>query len=503
MPDPSLVRNLRAALGSENVLSAPSELAVYECDAFTIERRRPAAAVFPRSTEQVAEVLRICRRFECPVVARGAGTSLCGGCVPSPEGVLLALTRMNRVLGVRLRDGMAVVEPGVLNLQLTRALAGTGYHFAPDPSSQHAATIGGNVATNAGGPHTLKYGVTVNHVLGVEAVLGDGLVVELGPVENPAALDLVGLLCGSEGTLAILTKIWVRLTPDPQDYRTLRVVFDSVDDATHAVSRIIAEGIIPAAMELMDQGILAAVEEAFHGGFPLDAPAVLVIEVDGSTAGVEESQHQIAEICRQWRAREILQARTPEERELLWKCRKLAVGAVGRLSPSYLIEDGVVPRTRLPHILGRIAEIAQRHGVRIVNVAHAGDGNIHPILLFDERDRGQVQRALAAGRELLQECIACGGSITAEHGIGIEKLTLMEQLFDAADLDAMRRVRQSFDPAWRLNPGKKLLPLDVASSPPGKGHRHFLAERPGGGHHARMAVAQKAPGPLSRPPDAP
>ncbi|MGD0900286.1 MAG: FAD-linked oxidase C-terminal domain-containing protein, partial [Thermoguttaceae bacterium] len=379
-------------------------------------------------------------------------------CLPPREGVIVVLTRMNRILDVRLRDGMAVVEPGVLNIELTRALAGTGYHFAPDPSSQGAATIGGNVATNAGGPHTLKYGVTVNHVLGLEAVLSDGSVVEFGPVENPAGLDLVGLLCGSEGTLGILTKIWVRLTPDPQDYRTLRAAFETVEDATQAVSRIIAEGIIPAAMELMDQGILAAVEEAFHGGFPLDAGAVLVIELDGPTAGIDEAAGQVAGICRQWRAREILQARSTEERDLLWKCRKLAVGAVGRLSPSYLIEDGVVPRTRLPHILARIAEIGRLHGVRIVNVAHAGDGNVHPILLFDERDPSQVERALAAGRDLLRECIACGGSVTAEHGIGVEKIALMEELFGDADLDAMRRVRQSFDPSWRLNPGKKLCP---------------------------------------------
>ncbi|MGA2069130.1 MAG: FAD-linked oxidase C-terminal domain-containing protein [Thermoguttaceae bacterium] len=457
-PDPSLVRTLRAALGRENVLSAPSDLAVYECDAFTIERRRPVAAVFPRSTEQVAEVLRVCRRFDCPVVPRGAGTGLAGGCLPSPEGVLLVLTRMNRILDVRLRDRMAVVEPGVLNLDLTRALVGSGYHFAPDPSSQGAATIGGNVATNAGGPHTLKYGVTVNHVLGLEAVLGDGLVVRLGPVENPAGLDLMGLLCGSEGTLAVLTRIWVRLTPDPLDYRTMRAVFETVEDATQAVSRIIADGIIPAAMELMDQGILAAVEEAFHGGFPLDAGAVLVIEVDGPAAGVEEAQRQIVEICRQGRAREVLYAHSPADRELLWKCRKLAVGAVGRLSPSYMIQDGVVPRSRLPHILGRIAQIGRRYGVRIVNVAHAGDGNVHPILLFDERDGGQVQRALAAGREVLEECIACGGGVTAEHGIGIEKISLMEKLFAEADLEAMRRVRRSFDPAWRLNPEKKLPP---------------------------------------------
>jgi len=462
MDKTQLVRDLRKAVGAESVLSAPSELAVYECDAFTIERHSPIAIVFPRSTDEVAAVVRACGRHDCPVVPRGAGTSLAGGCLPPPNGVVVMLTQMNHILEIRLRDGMALVEPGVLNLELTRKLADTGYHFAPDPSSQAAATIGGNAATNAGGPHTLKYGVTVNHVLGLEAVLGDGSILRIGPVESPGSLDFIGLFCGSEGTLGIITKLWVRLTPNPQDYRTLRAIFDNADDATQAVSEIIADGIIPAAMELMDQGILAAVEEAFHFGFPPDAGAVLLIEVDGATAGLDDELGQIVAVCEKWKAREVLQAKTQAERDLLWKCRKLAVGAVGRLSPSYMIQDGVVPRTKLPHILRRTREIGEKHDIRIVNVAHAGDGNMHPILLFDERDRSQVSRATAAGRELLEECIACGGSITAEHGIGVEKIELMDRLFESADLDAMRRVRRSFDPAGRLNPGKKLRNRSIA-----------------------------------------
>ena len=435
---------------------APSELAVYDCDAFTIERHRPDAVVFPHSARQVAAVTQVCHDHGAPVIARGAGTGLAGGCVAVRGGVVLMLTRMNRVLNVDLRNRMALVEPGVTNLQLSRALAGSGYHFAPDPSSQGAATIGGNVATNAGGPHTLRYGVTVSHVLGLEVVLSSGVILQLGPVEDPAALDLCGVLCGSEGTLGIVTKIWVRLTPNPQDYRALRAVFNTVDDATRAVTQIIAAGIIPAAMELMDQGILAAVEEAFHFGFPLDAGAVLVIELDGLAVGLDEKQRQIVEFCRNNQAQDVIEAATPSERELLWKCRKLAVGAVGRLSPSYVIQDGVVPRTQLPHVLRRIVEIGRKHQVRIVNVAHVGDGNVHPILLFDERDRGQVARALAASRELLQECIACGGSITAEHGVGIEKLGLMDCLFAAADLQAMQHLRQALDPLGLLNPGKVL-----------------------------------------------
>jgi glycolate oxidase len=443
-------------LGAENVLSAPSELVVYECDGYTIEKNRPEAVVFPRSTEQVAQVMRLCSRDGVAVVPRGAGTSLAGGCLPIGGGVVVMLTRMNRVLQIDRRNRLAVVEAGVLNLQLSRELAGSGYHFAPDPSSQGASTIGGNVATNAGGPHTLKYGVTVNHVLGLEAVLGDGSVLQLGPVPNPAGLDLIGPLVGSEGTLAIITKIWVRLTPNPQDYRTLRAIFNTVDDATNAISDIIGAGIVPAAMELMDQGIVAAVEEAYHFGFPLDAGAIAVIELDGPSAGLDAQQQAVAEFCRKWNAREVLQAATAHERELLWKCRKMAVGAVGRLSPSYCIQDGVVPRTRLPHILRTIKEIAAKHRVRIVNVAHAGDGNVHPILLFDERDKEQVARVLAAGEELLEKCIECGGSVTAEHGIGVEKLPFMSRLFGPADLTAMGHVRQAFNPTGRLNPGKLL-----------------------------------------------
>ncbi len=450
----SLIRKLRTRLGAENVLGSPSDLAVYECDGYTIEKSRPDAVVFPRSTADVAEVVRLAAEHRVPIVARGAGTSLAGGCLPLQGGLVVMLTRMKQIVEVNLRDRYAVVEAGVPNIQLSRALAGTGYHFAPDPSSQVSCTLGGNVATNAGGPHTLKYGVTGNHVLGIEAVLADGSVLRVGPVEQPAGLDLIGLLVGSEGTLAIVTRLWLRLTPNPQDYRALRAIFNTVDDATNAISDIIAAGIIPAAMELMDQGIIAAVEEAFHFGFPLDAGAIAVIEVDGPSVGLDEHQRRIQEFCQKWHAREVLLATDAKQRELLWKCRKLSVGAVGRLSPSYCIQDGVVPRTRLPHILRRIVEIGAKHQVRSVNVAHAGDGNVHPILLFDERDRDQVARVQAAGRDLLEECIACGGSVTAEHGIGVEKLEFMSRLFAPADLDAMRAVRRVFDPAGRLNPGK-------------------------------------------------
>ena len=385
---------------------------------------------------------------------------MAGGCTPPPNGVVIMLTRMNKILEIRLRDALALVEPGVVNLQLTRALAGSGYHFAPDPSSQGTSTIGGNVATNAGGPHTLKYGVTVNHVAGLEVVAGDGSIVQFGPVEDPAALDLAGVVCGSEGTLGIVTKIWARLTKNPQACRTIRATFASVEDASQAVSQIIAAGIVPAALELMDRGILDAVEAAFALGVPREAAALLLIELDGPEAGLDPLLEKTIAICRNCQspgiaAGEILQAKTPAERDLLWKCRKMAVGSLGRLSPGNMLQDGVVPRTRLPHVFRRIAEIAAKYRVRIVNVAHAGDGNVHPILLLDERDAELTARAQAASREVMEECIACGGSITAEHGVGIEKIDLMEKLFAPADLRAMHRVRQAFDPAGRLNPGKK------------------------------------------------
>jgi len=450
-----LISELCAVLGRRNVLWAPSELEVYDCDALTVHRRRPAAVVFPQSTEQVAAVLKLCRRHGTAVVARGAGTGLAGGCTPDSGGaVVLALTRLNKILEIDLRNSLALVEAGVTNLKLTQAVQKAGFHFAPDPSSQNSATIGGNAATNAGGPHTLKYGVTVNHVLGLEIVLADGSIVQLGPVENPIGPDLIGAIVGSEGTLAVITKLWVRLTPNPQAWRTLQATFASVEDAVNAVSEIIASGIIPAALELMDAGILRAVDEAYHFGFPPDIAALLIVELDGMEVALDRQERQAAEILGRHAALHVSRADSAAERELLWKCRKMAVGAVGRLSSSYLLEDGVVPRTQLAHMFRRTAEISRKFQVRIVNVAHAGDGNLHPILLFDERDPAERERVLAAGREILLECIACGGSITAEHGIGKEKLSLMSRLFVQNDLRVQERFRAAFDPLGTLNPGK-------------------------------------------------
>lgn len=453
----NLVDELRAIVGLDGVLSAHSELVVYECDGFVIDKNCPDVAVFPRTTEQVAAIVRLCQRYGVPFLPRGAGTSLAGGCLPVGGGVMIVLTRMKQIVEINLRDRYAVVEPGVVNVWLTRALKGTGYHYAPDPSSQGACTIGGNVATNSGGPHTLKYGVTVNHVLGVEAVLSDGRILQFGgPTEDAPGLDLVGALVGSEGTMAIVTKVWVRLTRDPQGYRTMLGVFDSVDAATQAISEIIGAGIVPAALEMMDHGIVGALEDAFHFGFPLDAEALLLIEVDGLEAGLDAQRDEIVNICKASGAREVRQAASAEERQKLWKCRKQAFGAVGRLSPSYCTQDGVVPRTKLPYILRRITEISRHYGVRVVNVFHAGDGNLHPILLFDERDPDQTRRVLQASGEILDECIACGGSVTGEHGIGVEKISFMHKLFTPDDLAAMERLRTAFNPDGRLSPGKML-----------------------------------------------
>jgi len=454
---PGLIAGLQRIVGNDAVLSAKSEMLVYECDGFVIEKTCPDVVVFPSSVYQVAEIVRLANEHRVPVVPRGAGTSLAGGCLPVGGGIMLAMTRMKRIEEINIRDRYAVVQSGVVNIWLNQALRGTGFHYAPDPSSQGACTIGGNVATNSGGPHTLKYGVTVNHVLGIEVVLADGSIMQLGgPCESTPGLDLVGSIVGSEGTLAIVTKAWVRLTRNPQGWRTMLAIYDSVDDATNSISAIIGAGIIPAALEMMDQGILVAVEEAFQFGFPLDAHAILLIEVDGLEAGLDAQRDEIVELCMQNKAREVRQAQDANERQKLWKCRKQAFGAVGRLSPSYCTQDGVVPRTKLPHILQRILAISAKYQIRVVNVFHAGDGNIHPILLFDERDPEQTRRVLQASEEILDECIACGGSVTGEHGIGVEKISFMRKLFTEEDLAAMERFRIAFNPDGLLSPAKML-----------------------------------------------
>jgi glycolate oxidase len=452
-----LIDRLRTVVGPGNLLSTPSDLLVYECDGFTIEKNKPDVVVFPTSTEQIVSIVKTCNELNVPFLARGAGTSLAGGCLPVGGGVMIALTRMKRILEVNTRDRYAVVEPGVVNLWLTNHLKPHGWHFAPDPSSQGACTIGGNVATNSGGPHTLKYGVTVNHVLGVELVLPEGQVVTCGgPVEDTPGYDLTGVIVGAEGTFGVVSKVWVRITRNPEAYRTLLGVFETVEDATNTISDIIGAGIIPGALEMLDQLILQAVEAAFHFGFPLDAGAVLIMEVDGLDAGLDADAERITAIAKKNNAREVRRANTEAERLLLWKSRKQAFGAVGRLAPSYCTQDGVVPRTKLPHILRFIQGIGAKYNLRIANVFHAGDGNIHPILLFDERDADQVQRVLAASHDILDECVRVGGSVTGEHGIGVEKIDFMPKLFAPDDLAMMLRLRSAFNPENRCSPHKML-----------------------------------------------
>jgi glycolate oxidase len=451
----NLIDSLRAIVGPDALLTSATDLLVYECDGYTIEKNRPDVVVFPTSTEQVVEVVKTCNRLGVPFLPRGAGTSLAGGCLPVGGGVMIALTRMKRILEVSTRDRYALVESGVVNLWLTNHLKPQGYHYAPDPSSQGACTIGGNVATNSGGPHTLKYGVTVNHVLGLEFVTPDGRVVLTGgPTEDNPGYDLTGVIVGSEGTFGIATKAWVRISRNPAAYRTLLGVFETVEDATNTISDIIGAGIIPGALEMLDQLILQAVEAAFHFGFPLDAGAVLIMEVDGLEAGLDADANSIVEIARRNGAREVRRAGSDAERLLLWKCRKQAFGAVGRLAPSYCTQDGVVPRTKLPHILREIRRIGEKYQIRIANVFHAGDGNIHPILLFDERDQEQVKRVLAASHDILDECLRCGGSVTGEHGIGVEKIDFMPKLFTPEDLAMMLRLRAAFNPDNRCSPAK-------------------------------------------------
>jgi glycolate oxidase len=467
----NLTDRLRAVVGRDALLTSPSDLLVYECDGYTIEKNRPDVVVFPTSTEQVVGVVKLCNEAGVPFLPRGAGTSLAGGCLPVGGGVMITLTRMKRILEVNLRDRYAVVEAGVVNEWLSNRLRPDGYHYAPDPSSQKACTIGGNVATNSGGPHTLKYGVTVNHVLGLEFVLPDGRVAETGgPSEDNPGYDLTGVIVGSEGTFGIATKATVRITRSPEAYRTLLGVFETVEDATNAISDIIGAGIVPGALELLDALILKAVEEAFHFGFPLDAGAVLIMEVDGLEAGLDVDAERVAAIARRNRAREVRQANGEAERALLWKARKQAFGAVGRLANSYCTQDGVVPRTKLPHILREIERIGRQYQIKIANVFHAGDGNIHPILLFDERDADQVRRVLAASHDILDECLRCGGSVTGEHGIGVEKIDFMPKLFTPEDLATMLRLRSAFNPDNRCSPAK-LFPTAGACIEPSKAGR--------------------------------
>lgn len=451
---PAEVRiKLREIVGGNALLERTEELALYEYDG-SVDKSRPEIVVFPKTAAHVAAIVKLAAEHGLPIVGRGAGTGLSGGAIPRAGGIMIGFARMNRILDIDIPNEHATVEPGVVNLDISAAVAPFGYFYAPDPSSQRACTIGGNVAENAGGPHTLAYGVTTNHILGLEYVLPDGTI-HTTMADSPG-YDLIGLLTGSEGTMALITKIIVRLMRQPERIKTILAICNDPGDAANTVAEITARAITPVAVEMLDGEMLRMVEDATHAGYPKDAAAVLLIELEGLVEAVEEQTEQIREACAKCGVREVRVARSAEERDLLWKGRKNAFGAVGRVSPSYYVQDGVVPRTQIAPTLRRIAEVAAKYGLGISNIFHAGDGNMHPIILFNSHIPGELEKAKAAGEEILEWCIGVGGSITGEHGVGMEKNEMMHRLFSQESLDCMKSLKLLFDPENRLNPGKVL-----------------------------------------------
>ncbi len=470
----SLISALRAALGADRVRAEPTELGLYQRDASMITGQ-PGLVCFPTSTAEVAAAVRVCRDHGVPFVPRGSGTGLAGGATPAGEvpPVVIVTTKMNRILDIDAEQRLAWVQPGVLNLDLSRAVAGLGLHFAPDPSSQQSCSVGGNLANNSGGPHCLLYGVTTAHILAIEVVLPDGDVVVLGGLDpEPDGLDLRGAFVGSEGTMGIATRIAVRLTPLPPTVATLLADFGEMADAAGAVTGIIAAGIVPAALEMMDATMVEVIEAYVHAGLPTDAAAVLLVEVDGLAGGVDAQTQRVRHVLIDHGASQVRVAATPAERDLWWKGRKSAFGAVARIAPNYYLHDCVVPRTRLVEVLGEVGRIARRHDLVLGNVFHAGDGNLHPLIVFDRRVPGVLERVHAAGQEIIEACVAAGGTLSGEHGIGLEKRDAMPLVFSAADLEAQRWLRDAFDPAGQCNPDK-VLPRggsrcgDIASLPEG------------------------------------
>jgi glycolate oxidase subunit GlcD len=452
----TLVENLRALLSPEQVISEPEELLVYECDGLTHYRHRPRAVVFPASTEEVAGVLKLLSRERVPLVPRGAGTGLSGGALALGGGVCIELARMRSVLKVDVENRLAVVQAGVVNAHVSRAVARHGLYYVPDPSSQGSCTVGGNVGENAGGIHCLKYGTTTDHVVGARVVLAEGRVVTLGGAGTEApGYDLLGLFVGSEGTFGVVTEVTVRLMPVPPSVRTLLADFTDIDDASRAVSAVIAAGIIPAGLEMVDGATIRAVEASvFAAGLPTDAEAALLVELDGLEAGMDEEVERVRAICLSHGARSVRLAADELERRRLWAARKGAFGAMGRITPDILIQDAVVPRSRLPEVLAATYQIGARYGLRVANVFHAGDGNLHPLVCFDSRDAAQVERVHEAGREIMETCVRAGGTITGEHGVGLDKSDYLPLVFSDEDMRTMLSVRAAFDPSGLCNPGK-------------------------------------------------
>jgi glycolate oxidase len=465
---PGLRERVEKILGPRGYLHKPEDLTLYEYDG-SVDKARPDLVVFPQSTEDVVALVKLAAEFGLPIVGRGAGTGLSGGAIARAGGIIISFARMNRILEIDLPNERAVVQPGVVNLDISLAVDADGYFYAPDPSSQRACTIGGNVSENAGGPHTLAYGVTTNHVLGLETVLPDGTVLETGGADLPG-YDLTGLLVGSEGTMALITKIVVRLMRKPEMVKTILAIYDRPEDAGDTVAEVTARAITPVAVEMMDGVLLRMIEEATHAGYPIDAGAVLLLELEGLKEAVEEQVEQIRDVCLRCRAREFRVARSSEERELLWKGRKNAFGAVGRFSPAYYVQDGVVPRTQIAPTLRFITELAKRYELPISNIFHAGDGNLHPLIMFDPRKPGALDKVKRASDEILDYCISVGGSITGEHGVGMEKMEMMGHQFSDDSLAMIAGFKRLFDPTCRLNPGKML--------PTGRGCME-IRQRPG------------------------
>ncbi|HEX9246107.1 MAG TPA: FAD-linked oxidase C-terminal domain-containing protein [bacterium] len=459
----ALTDELREIVGAEHLLSEPGDLLAYEYDASNITAV-PDLAVLPGSAEEVARVLRAAARHGVPVVPRGAGTGVAAGALPIVGGVVVVMTRMNRILEIDLDNRVMVVEAGVTNIDLTRAVAAQGYFYAPDPSSQYASSIGGNVAHNSGGPHTIAYGVTTHHVLGVEVALPSGALVRVG-AEGPDSpgLDLTGVLVGSEGTCGIVTRVWVRLLRRRESLTTALAIFKDLDRACEAVTEIIGRGVGPVALEMMDHNAIQAIEPFVHAGYPLDAEAVLLIEVEGLRETLPRLDRLVDAICRRHGAAEVRVAHTEEERQALWLGRKAAFGTMGRIAVNYYLHDAAVPRSQLPAIMRRVQEIARRERLTLVNMFHAGDGNLHPLIIFDARVPGETDRVIRAGEEMLRLCVEAGGTISGEHGIGFEKNNYMRWIFTEADLGAMRRVKAVFDPAGVMNPWK-MFPTPVSYS---------------------------------------
>jgi glycolate oxidase len=459
---------LRAIVGDRGLISSPEELHTYECDGLTNFRVMPRAVLLPNSTEQVQAIARICHRERIPFVARGSGTGLSGGALPVENGIVISLARMNRILDVDFPNARVVVEPGVINLDVTGRVSPQEYFYAPDPSSQSICSIGGNVAENSGGAHCLKYGFTTTHVLGLEVVLADGSLVHFGGKTLDApGYDLAGVFVGSEGTLGVATKIILRIVKRPECVRTLLAAFPSTNEASAAVSDIIAAGMLPAAIEMMDNLAIQAAEAAVHANYP-NCGALLLVELDGPIAEVETLMVHVNEICRSNGASEIRVAQSDAERALVWKGRKAAFAAMGRISPNYIVQDGVIPRTALPRVMSEIERLSKEAGVRVANVFHAGDGNLHPLVLYDRRIAGQEAAAEALSSQILELCIAAGGSITGEHGVGEDKKKMMSKMFAEPDLATMQRVRCAFDPLQLSNPTKVFPTPRLCGEKPGE-----------------------------------